>query len=197
MEHAGPVSIETFLAVTEMVASQLRLKDADRWSAHICQLKFTSFVNEFPEVSDGQFLWASEQWLQSTNCREFLRYPSWKELMAPLYRTENGMANRSWGFKEELPPAVRPGRRQLELLPAMKRSIASAPDPANTAAYQPFHVEHTEPPLLTQSERPLRQWTNYLKGLAATDGTTNQQGQPAGNPGEGTGDGQVVHCSVQ
>ena len=58
------LTIETFLAVSEMVASQLRIKEADRWSANICKLKFVSFQTEFPEVNDQQFLWAAEQWIQ-------------------------------------------------------------------------------------------------------------------------------------
>lgn len=190
MEHAGPVSIDTFLAVAEMVASQLRLKESDRWSSHICQLKYASFVNEFPEVNDGQFLWAAEQWLQATNCREFLRYPTWKELMAPLYRTENGLANRSWGFKEHLPLGLEPTPQQIQRLPSQVRSIASAPDPQNSGAYLPFQAEADELPVLPPPRSAsTSDWKNYLMELAKADGTTDQQGKPAGNLGEGPADG--------
>ena len=37
---------DTFLAIAEMVAAQLRIK-ADRWSPQICQLKYISFTSEF------------------------------------------------------------------------------------------------------------------------------------------------------
>ena len=50
---------ETFLAVAEMLASHLRLKEADRWSIPICKLKYVSFQSGYPEVNDQQFLWAA------------------------------------------------------------------------------------------------------------------------------------------
>ena len=129
------LTIETFLAVAEMVAGHLRLKDADRWSPHVCRLKFHSFTSAYPEVSETQFMWASEQWIQSTSPEKFHRFPVWSELMAPLYRTEGGMANRSWGFRESLPSFVQPTSEQCALLPAQRQSILSAPDIQNPAAY--------------------------------------------------------------
>ena len=166
------LTIETFLAVAEMVAAQLRIKEADRWSAHICQLKYVSFSGEFPEVSDSQFLWAAEQWLQGTGGKDFLRYPTWKELMAPIYRCENGLANRSWGFRAELPDMCRPSHAQLALLPQQPRSIALPPDPANTGAYVPFQVDHHPAlppardigPVLTPQK-----WASYLEELGEAD----------------------------
>ena len=143
MERQDSLTIETFLSVAEMIAAQLRIKEADRWTPHICQLKFVSFTSEFPEVTDQQFLWAAEQWLQGTGGKDFLRYPPWKELMVPLYRAENGLANRSWGFKESLPATCQPSAQQLRLLPEAPRSIAAGPDPSNASAYVPFHVKAT------------------------------------------------------
>lgn len=160
---------ETFLAVADMIAAQLRIKEADRWSPHICQLKYVSFTTEFPEVSDRQLLWAAEQWLQSTGGRDFLRYPTWRELMSPLYRSENGMANRSWGFRPELPPMCQPSPDQLQLLPSSPQSMAAAPDPQNSQAYMPFEpacVAALPPaqdmgPGLTPAK-----WADYLNFLA-------------------------------
>ena len=59
MERQDSLTIETLLSVAEMIAAQLRIKEADRWTPHICQLKFVSFTSEFPEVTDQQFLWAA------------------------------------------------------------------------------------------------------------------------------------------
>lgn len=177
MEHASAVTIETFLAVAEMVAAQLRIKASDRWTVQICQLKYGSFRTEFPEVSDAQFLWAAEQWLQSTNCREFLRYPSWKELMAPLYRSENGLANRSWGFKSELPSMVAPTPQQVEMLPATRRSIAGVPDTNNARAYLPFQADGPMPALPPAATASRKEWATYLNQLAESDGATDQQEQ--------------------
>lgn len=200
MEQQSGLSIETFLAVAEMVAAQLRIKDADRWTPQICQLKYVSFASEFPEVNDQQFLWAAEQWLQSTGGRDFLRYPTWRELMAPLYRTENGMANRSWGFRPDLPRLCAPSPQQLQLLPAAPLSIASSPDPHNSDAYVPF--TSSELPCLPPSsdEGPgltPQKWADYLNFLAEIDGTTDQHGGAALDPREGARDGQVVNSSVQ
>jgi hypothetical protein len=169
MAPAACLTIETFLAVAEMVAAQLRIKEADRWSPHICQLKYVSFTGEFPEVSDPQFLWAAEQWLQDTGGKDFLRYPTWKELMAPLYRCENGLANRSWGFRHELPAMVQPSSQQRALLPRELRSIALPPDPANTSAYIPFHTD--QHPALPPAEDlgpglTPEKWADYLSFIA-------------------------------
>jgi hypothetical protein len=169
VEASGRLTIETFLAAAEMIAAQLRIKDADRWTPTICQLKYVSFLVEFPEVSDQQLVWAAEQWLQTTGGKDFLRYPTWKELMVPLYRSENGLANRSWGFRDSLPAMCQPTAEQLQLLPKRPMSIASSPDPHNAAAYLPFTADehpalppaHDEGPGLT----PAR-WADYLNFLA-------------------------------
>jgi hypothetical protein len=124
------------LAVAEMIAAHLRIKEADRWSPHICRLKFHSFSSEFPEINEPQFMWAAEQWVQGTEAGSFLRYPTWGELMAPLYRSEGGRANRSWGPREGLPGFVRFKPDQLALLPAAPRSLVAPPDQQNLAAYQ-------------------------------------------------------------
>ena len=161
------LTIETFLAVSEMIASQLRIKDADRWSANICKLKFVSFQNEFPEVNDQQFLWAAEQWVQSTSAQSFIRYPTWRELMAPIYRSENGLANRSWGFKDELPAMCKPTQEQLTLLPSAPKSIAPAPDPHNSGAYVPF-VSTNHPVLPPSNPKGLtpEDWAKHLESCA-------------------------------
>jgi hypothetical protein len=120
-------------------------------------------------VSDQQLVWAAEQWLQTTGGKDFLRYPTWKELMVPLYRSENGLANRSWGFRDSLPAMCQPTAEQLQLLPKRPMSIASSPDPHNAAAYLPFTADehpalppaHDEGPGLT----PAR-WADYLNFLA-------------------------------
>lgn len=155
------------MAGAEMIAAQLRVKEADRWSAHICRLKFHSFTSEFPEVTEAQFLWAAEQWIQRTNATTFIRYPSWKELMAPLYRTENGLANRSWGFKEVLPEFLKPTPAQVAMLPQQPLSLAAPPDAANAEAYVPFHVEELRalPPAPHQEPLTKEKWSAYLQEL--------------------------------
>ena len=161
------LTIETFLAVSEMVASQLRIKEADRWSTNICKLKFVSFQTEFPEVNDQQFLWAAEHWIQSVSTQSFVRYPTWKEIMSPLYRSENGLANRSWGFKEELPCMCKPTPQQLTMLPSVPKSIAPAPDPNNSGAYVPFtSTNHPVlPPSKTKGLTP-EDWAKHLESCA-------------------------------
>jgi hypothetical protein len=126
---------ETFLAVAEMLAGHLRLKDADRWSTHVCRLKLHSFTAEFPEVNDPQLMWAAEQWVQQLDAG-FHRFPVWRELMAPLYRCEGGLANRSWGPRPDLPKFVQFEPAQLALLPAKAQSLFQPPDPQNTEAYE-------------------------------------------------------------
>ena len=197
MAQPSSLTPETFLAVAEMIAAHLRMKEADRWSPHICKLKFFSFTTEFPEVSERQFMWAAEQWIQGLKTG-FTRYPTWKELMAPLYRTENGMANRSWGFKPGLPAFLAPTAKQLALLPSAPHSIAAVPDPENGQAYVPFTT--SELPLLPPSAAEAQglteeQWNQYLQSL--NDGTTDQQGGAAEDPREGTGDREVVGVPVQ
>lgn len=172
------LTIETFLAVSEMVAGHLRLKDADRWSPHVCKLKFHSFASAYPEVNEMQFMWAAEQWIQSTNPATFHRFPVWSELMAPLYRTEGGMANRSWGFRSDLPDFLKPSADQLAKLPVQRTSILSAPDIQNPAAYvtvgrageaeaQGLALAPVAPPVLLPAAPSLtdEEWSAYLASL--------------------------------
>ena len=160
------VTRETFLAVAEMVAGHLRLKEADRWSVHVCKLKFHSFTSEFPEVNDPQLMWAAEQWVQALPAG-FTRYPTWRELMAPLYRREAGLANRSWGPAEGLPGFVQFKSAQLALLPTGARSMLPPPDIQNPAAYQV--VGSGQPPLLAPADESQgltdEQWQGYLRQL--------------------------------
>lgn len=120
-----------FFVGVEMVWSQLRLKEADRWQAAIATIKHRSFVSEFPEVNSAQFLWASERWIQDTAGKEFIRFPAWRELMAPLYRCENGLANRSWGMRPDLPASLRPSEEQLALMPSEPRTLYPTRDPCH------------------------------------------------------------------
>jgi hypothetical protein len=160
------VTPETFLAVAEMVAGHLRLKDADRWSSHVCKLKFHSFTSEFPEVSDTQLMWAAEQWVQALPAG-FARYPTWRELMAPLYRKEGGLANRSWGPAEGLPKFVQFKPDQLALLPSQPRSMLPPPDIQNPDAYQV--VGGAQPVLPPAAEKAPgltdEHWQRYLDRL--------------------------------
>jgi hypothetical protein len=202
MEQQSCLSIETFLAVAEMVAAQLRIKESDRWSPHICQLKYVSFTSEFPEVTDRQFLWAAEQWLQGTGGQDFLRYPTWKELMVPLYRSENGLANRSWGFRSDLPAMCRPTGEQLRLLPSAPQSVAAPPDPQNGDAYVPFMTEELPclpPPADEGPGLTPKKWADYLMFLAELDanGATDQQSTVALDSGEGSSHGEMVSDAVQ
>lgn len=202
MEQQGCLTIETFLAVAEMVAAQLRIKESDRWSPHICQLKYVSFTSEFPEVSDPQFLWAAEQWLQGTGGQEFLRYPTWKELMVPLYRPENGLANRSWGFRSDLPAMCRPTADQLRLLPSAPQSVSAPPDPKNADAYMPFLTDELPclpPPADEGPGLTPKKWADYLMFLAEeeSNGAIDQQGAVALDPGEGPPDREMVSDAVQ
>jgi hypothetical protein len=117
----------TFFVGVEMIFSHLRLKDSDRWSEAIALVKLASFREAFPEINDAQFLWACETWVQGATAG-FHAFPTWRELMASLYRCENGLANRSWGFKADLPPLLRPSPEQLMLLPTERVSLLPAAD---------------------------------------------------------------------
>lgn len=192
------LTIETFLAASEMLAAQLRIKDTDRWSSHICKLKYCSFTNEFPEVNDAQFLWASEQWIQATAGTQFLRYPTWKELMNPLYRVENGLANRSWGFKNELPGFIAPSHSQIKQLPTQPKSVSPAVDPTNPEAYitvgSAGEAERNglalqarnEPPLLTGSGLTEERWQQHLRELEQSNGEDDLNSGDTKDPGEGS-----------
>lgn len=164
------LGLKVFLAGVEMVQQSLRLKKEDLWSPQVCKLKYTSFVNEFPEVAEHQFFWACEQWIQSTGGKDFLRFPTWGQLMVPLYASENGVANRSWGFKRDLPHFVAPNEGQKALLPQVAVSIAGAADPQNAQAYEVVSaVDRPALPSVTAAtgdELEAREWAGYLHSLA-------------------------------
>lgn len=176
---AEQLDAETFLAGVEMIQQQLRIKRDDQWSTVVCKLKYTSFLSEFPEVQSHQFFWACERWIQMFSAKDFATFPTWQELMVPLYAAENGKANRSWGFKRDLPAFVSPTESQKALLPERPRSIAGAADPLNRDAYEVVITPRSEPQhLLPQgglSENGLtaEQWAKYLRELEAEIGTSD------------------------
>ncbi len=176
---ANQLDAETFLAGAEMIQQQLRIKRDDQWSTNVCKLKFSSFKTEFPEVSSIQFFWACEQWIQMFSAKAFATFPTWQELMIPLYAAENGKANRSWGFKRDLPSFVAPTESQRAQLPERPRSIAGAADPMNREAYEVVITPRPEPQHLLPegglSENGLtaEQWASYLRELEAEIGTAD------------------------
>ena len=102
-------------------------------------------MSEFPEVQSHQFFWACERWIQQFSAKDFATFPTWQELMVPLYAVENGRANRSWGFKRDLPSFVAPTASQRAALPKQPRSIAGAADPLNRDAYEVVITPRSEP----------------------------------------------------
>lgn len=170
---------ETFLAGVEMIQQQLRIKRDDQWSANVCKLKYTSFLAEFPEVNNVQFFWTCEQWIQQFSAKDFATFPTWSELMVPLYAAENGKANRSWGFKGDLPSFVAPNESQIEALPSQPRSIAGVADPLNRDAYAVVITPRSEPQHLlpegglTDNGLTADQWAKYLRELEAEIGTSD------------------------
>ncbi len=176
---AEQLDAETFLAGVEMIQQQLRIKRDDQWSTVVCTLKYTSFCSEFPEVQSHQFFWACERWIQMFSAKDFATFPTWQELMVPLYAVENGRANRSWGFKRDLPAYVAPTESQKDLLPERPRSIAGAADPLNRDAYEVVITPRSEPQHLLpqgglgEDGLTAEQWAKYLRELEAEIGTSD------------------------
>jgi hypothetical protein len=162
MAQRQPLDIGEFLAGAEMIFAYLRVKEADVWSESIGKLKFASFKGSFPEVDREQFLWACEMWVQESAGKEFLKFPTWAELMAPLYGCENGLANRSYGFKLDLPAFLRPTPQQLAMLPKERMTLKPHPGEA-------YRLLPAAGPLLLPKHVPARgltdeQWEAYLAG---------------------------------
>lgn len=175
-----------------MIERHIRTRADVTWSPEDFTLKFVSFNSEFPEVNTPQFLWACECWIQKTD-DEFLRFPTWRQLMVPLYRTENGIANRSWGPRPGLPRPVQFTAEQLDQLPAAVQSVEPYPDPIIARAYEclprpPGHLLQPEALPPAQEDDPDdttrltdAKWQAHLQGSAAgTDPTGSQP--PWGKP---------------
>lgn len=161
-----PLTPARFFEGAEMLQQHLRIKEADRWGATVCRLKFYSFRSEFPEVDGAQFLWCCEKWIQALG-PGFTTFPVWGELMAPLYRCESGRANRSFGFKEDLPAFLRPTPEQLAQLPTRPTTLFPNPDglpllgaAAGEAPPQPLLPAPDEDWVAMSDE----QWEAYLRG---------------------------------
>jgi hypothetical protein len=157
-----PLTIDVFLTGAEMLFAHMRVREGDRWSEAVCKLKFASFKGAFPEIDREQFLWACEQWVQESAGKEFLKFPAWAELMAFLYGTEGGLANRSYGFKVELPAFLRPTPQQLAMLPKERMTLK----PHQGEAYRLLPASG---PLLLPKHVPAagltdEQWQAYLEG---------------------------------
>jgi hypothetical protein len=159
-----PLTPELFLQGAEMIQQHLRIKEADRWAPAVCRLKFYSYRSEFPEVDGTQFLWCCEKWIQALE-PGFTTFPVWGELMAPLYRCEAGRANRSYGFKPELPGFLRPTQEQLAQLPAVATTLFPNPDrlPLLGAAAGDAPPKALLPPAQEQAMTE-DEWQSYLRG---------------------------------
>ena len=185
---AGPVlSARAFVKGCTLVAKYIRVRDSADWEPEDFTLKILGFSKDFPEVNDGQFIYACEEWIQAQGQADFLRFPTWKQLMVPLYRTENGIANRSWGPRPDLPGPVQFTAEQLDQLPAAVQSVEPYPDPIIARAYErlprpPGHLLLPEAVAPAQEDDPDdttrltdAKWQAHLQGFAAgTDPTDSQ-----------------------
>jgi hypothetical protein len=153
---------EAFTRGCRMIERHMRTRSEVIWSPEDFKLKFVSFNSEFPEVNTSQFLWACERWIQETD-DEFLRFPTWKQLMAPLYRCENGIPNRSWGPRPDLPRSVQFTAEQLNQLPQLPVLQPEALPPAQ-------EDDPDDTTRLTDAK-----WQAYLQGAATgTDSPGSQ-----------------------
>jgi hypothetical protein len=157
---------EAFTRGCRMIERHIRTRADAAWSTEDFKLKFVSFSSDFPEVSTPQFLWACERWIQGAT-GEFLRFPTWRQLMVPLYRCQSGAPNRAWGFKEDLPRSLQPTRQQLAMLPS---GLASAPPDGaeNPAAYRLVSAggdgQRLLPAVASDSPGLTREeWAEYLR----------------------------------
>lgn len=126
-----PLTFADFLSGCEMVQNHLRIPPAQYWSADVCKLKFSSFQTSFPEASATHFWWACETWIQGVG-QAFSRFPTWAELMSPLYKCQGDCPVRAWGFRDDLPTHLRPQPWQLKLLPAPSLAL-----PADSRPFVP------------------------------------------------------------
>jgi hypothetical protein len=156
----GSVAAKWFFTCVEMIWAHLRTKESDRWAPAVALVMHRSFVELFPEVSTKQLIWATDKWIQSTAGKEFIRFPAWRELMAPLYLCDHdGMAARSRGMRPDLPPGLQPTPAQLALMPSTRPHaldvIAASPDGlpmlASTGPRQPLPLPGEEQRLLPPS----------------------------------------------
>lgn len=122
--NTDALTLEVFTELIPVLEAHIRTRESEQISPRMLALKFQMLQAEYPELSTPQFAWAVEQWVQHTRPDAFLRMPTWAELLAPLYRCENGRPNRSWGFRDNLPPFCQPQPWQLELMPAATTSVA-------------------------------------------------------------------------
>lgn len=195
-----------FVKGCALIAKHIRTRADASWDDDDFTLKYVSFSDAFPEVNDRQFLWCCERWIQSQRPQEFLRFPTWNELMAPLYRCEEGLANRSWGPREGLPQHLQFSPEQLQLLPRAVRSVLPPPDPRNTEAYRLTGRARAPGPLLPEADPTLlapgaetllteEQWANHLQKLE--ERRAERRAAAAEDPREGAAGGPVVRHPVQ
>lgn len=136
LSNEPPVSLETFLASIQMIYQHLRLKELDRWTPATARIKHFFLSDEYPNISDRQFMWACEQWIQATAPDKFHRLPTWDELMRFLFRCDARGPQRAWGFRDDLPEYIRPTSAALSLVKAGIALLAPA-DAEDPGAYTP------------------------------------------------------------
>ena len=177
-----PIDAGAFTKGCRLIAKTIRVRADAQWDDEDFTLKFLSFVEEFPEVNGRQFLWCCERWIQAQT-GDFLRFPTWRQLMVPLYRTEQGLANRSWGFRDDLPNPLLPTAQQKALLPERGRSLLPAPDPTNSQAYAVVgggapQLPPAEPRGLSSKKLTTKEWREHIERCKAEAARARDAAQP-------------------
>jgi hypothetical protein len=166
LSNDPPVSLETFLASIQMIYQHLRLKELDRWTPATARIKHFFLVEEYATVSDRQFMWACEQWIQSTAPGTFHRMPTWNELMRFLFKGNSAGPQKGWGFRDDLPPYISPTSAALSVAKAAVALLAPPPDAEEPGAYKlvtPARAGSMKPPAVTAPSLE-ESWQAYKAG---------------------------------
>lgn len=197
------VTPEVVLAQLEAIEAFLRVPSAAQLTADQRKMKLVLLQSEFPETSTAHLCWCVAQWMERCGSEEFRRFPSWEEVLAPLYIELNGRPSRAAGYKKTLCPFLQPAAWQLEALQfglqeeaAQGASqLAPAPEggsplPAPECEAAAFFARQPDHPaaLLYRNKPPKR------TGLAAEDWDAYVRNVDAGAPPSAAPDPVLIKC---
>lgn len=113
---SGAVTPEVALAQLEAIEAFLRLPLAAQLTKEQRKMKLMLLQSSFPETSTAHLCWCVARWMEKVGSDGFARFPSWEEVLAPLYIELNGHPSRQAGYKPTLPSFLRPATWQLQAL---------------------------------------------------------------------------------
>lgn len=120
---------EVFIEGLRSIHSAIRTPKSQVPSEISLKAKYQLFITEYPIVGDTQFFYACELFANEVQSREYAKFPSFEELVAPLFERDVVMGRPLRLKPVDLPPAPWSRHQLMQAMTLRQAALQPSPPP--------------------------------------------------------------------